>query len=71
MLLFVRFKMLSRYLTGLAVGWPSLLKNTVDFLSGGESLPIRDGDLSSHSLNPDCRLYFRSISIRQMQASTV
>ena len=45
MLLFERFKMLSRYLTGLAVGWPSLLKNTVDFfLRGGGSLPIRGGD---------------------------
>ena len=39
MLLFERFKMLSRYLTGLAVG-----KNTVDFFSGGGSLPIRGGD---------------------------
>ena len=73
MLLFERFKMLSRYLTGLAIGWPSLLKNTVDFFSGGGGDPYQFvvGILSFHSLNLDCRLYFRSIYIRQMQASTV
>ena len=28
------------------------------FLSRGVSLAIRGGDVSPHSLNPDCRLYF-------------
>ena len=52
MLRFERFKMLSRYLTGLAVGWPSLLKNTVDFFSGmggGDPYQFAVGILSSHS----------------------
>ena len=45
--------MLSRYLTGLAVG-----KNTVDFFSGGgDPYQFVVGILSSHSLNPDCRLF--------------
>ena len=68
MLLFERFKMLSRYLTGLAVGWPSLLKNTVDFfLRGGDPYQFVVGILSSHSLNPDCRLF--QINIYKANAS--
>ena len=56
--------MLSRYLTGLAVG-----KNTVDFFSrgGGDPYQFVVGILSSHSLNPDCRLF--QINIYKANAS--